>query len=113
MLLGSRFRCLELVQHGLGGDVEGDLLQVGVGFGLDPHPVSDPRHQRDEPRDLVLGEQADLQVEVWLISTKVERKMASTEATIARMTNEESHAGTPGTQPRLATNQKPKMARCR
>ena len=36
MLLGSRLCLFELVEHGLGGDVAGDLLQVGVGFGLDP-----------------------------------------------------------------------------
>jgi hypothetical protein len=46
----------------------------------------------------------------WLISTKVERKMASTDAIIASTTNEGSQAGTPGTQPRLATIQKPKKA---
>jgi hypothetical protein len=64
MLLGSRLCLFELVEHGLGGDVAGDLLQVGVGLGLDSHPVGDLRHQRDEPGDLVLGEQAQMQVEV-------------------------------------------------
>jgi hypothetical protein len=44
---------------------------------------------------------------------KVESKLASTDAIIARTTNEGSQAGTPGTQPRLATIQKPKTARCR
>ena len=83
MLLGSRLSLFELVEHGLGGDVAGDLLQVGVGFGLDPHPVGDPRHQRDEPGDLVLREQAQLQVRsarlaaaaamgFWLVRTKVD-----------------------------------------
>jgi hypothetical protein len=42
MLLGSRLYLFELADHGLGGDVAGDLLQAGVGFGLDPHPVGDP-----------------------------------------------------------------------
>ena len=59
----------------------GDLLQVDIGLSLDPHLVSDPRHQCDQLGDLVLRKQADLQVEVgpaaaamrfWLISTKVE-----------------------------------------
>ena len=36
MPLGARFRRLELVEDGLGCDVPGDLLQVGVGFGFDP-----------------------------------------------------------------------------
>jgi hypothetical protein len=49
MLLASRFRRLEFVEHRLGSDVQGDLLQVRVGIGLDAHPVSDPRHQRDQP----------------------------------------------------------------
>lgn len=48
----------------------------------------------------------------WLTSTKVESKLASTEATIARRTSEEPEAGTPGTQPRSATTQKPTQARC-
>jgi hypothetical protein len=30
MLLGSRLCLFELVEHGLGGDAAGDLLQVGV-----------------------------------------------------------------------------------
>ena len=46
-------------------------------------------------------------------STKVERKIVSTEAIIARTTNNSSHRGTPGTQPTFATIQKPKMARCK
>jgi hypothetical protein len=44
MLFGSRFRHLELVEHGLPGDLQGDLLQVGVG--LDPRQRS--RDRRDE-----------------------------------------------------------------
>jgi hypothetical protein len=50
----------------------------------------------------VLGEQIDLQIKVsafvrcsamrfWLISMKVERKMASTDATIAKITKEGSN----------------------
>jgi hypothetical protein len=38
---------------------------------------------------------------------KVERKMASTDATIAKITKEGSNLGTPGTTPRLARIQKP------
>jgi NAD(P)-dependent dehydrogenase (short-subunit alcohol dehydrogenase family) len=39
--------------------------------------------------------------------------IASTEAIIASTTNDSSHLGTPGTQPRLATIQNPNTARCR
>ena len=39
----------------------------------------------------------------WLISTKVERKIASTDASIARMTKLRSKRGTPGNKPRLAS----------
>jgi hypothetical protein len=70
----------------------------------------------------VLGQEADLEVEVgalvgaacmrfWLMSTKVERKIASTEAHMASTTKDSSHCGTPGIQPRFATIQKPKKAR--
>ena len=38
----------------------------------------------------------------WLIRTKVDKKIASTEACIARMTNEGSNFGKPGFTPRSA-----------
>ena len=38
----------------------------------------------------------------WEISTKVDRKIASTDATVARITKLGSNTGTPGSQPRLA-----------
>ena len=43
----------------------------------------------------------------WLISTKVDRKIASTDATIASTTKDGSNAGTPGTAPRLTAIQAP------
>ena len=100
MLLGSRLCLFELVEHGLGGDVAGDLLQVGVGFGLDPHPVGNPRHQRDKPGDLVLREQAQLQVEVrpqgrraaalrfWLVRTKVDLLQACEDVPFSKKASE-------------------------
>jgi len=63
--------------------------------------------------DLVFGEEIDLQIKVgafvaaailfWLISTNVERKIASTEASVASMMNDLSNSGTPGISPRLTT----------
>ena len=90
MPLGARFRRLELVEDGLGCDVPGDLLQVGVGFGFDPDPVSDPD---TSVTSLVISCSASRLIcrsrsarfarrrgqRFWLIKTKVERKIASVE----------------------------------
>ena len=47
----------------------------------------------------------------WLISTKVDRKIASTDAHMASTTKDSSQTGTRGIQPRFATIQKAKKAR--
>src|SRR3954453_5300850 len=49
----------------------------------------------------------------WLISTKVDRKIASTDAIIARMTNDGSNCGMPEKTPRLPTIHAPNIAKCR
>src|SRR5438270_1583786 len=49
-------------------------------------------------------------IRFWVMSTKVERKIASTDAAMARTTKLASHGRTPGIQPRLAVTQKPKIA---
>jgi hypothetical protein len=49
----------------------------------------------------------------WQIRMKVERKMASTEVTIAKITKEGSNCGTPGMRPRLKITHKPNRARCK
>jgi hypothetical protein len=124
MLLGSRFRRLELVEHGLGGDVPGDLARSASASVLTPvrsaiaetivtSLVTSCSASRLIYRSRSARLSAAAAMRFWLISTKVERKMASTDATIARTTNEGSQAGTPGIKPKLATIQKPKKARCR
>jgi hypothetical protein len=47
----------------------------------------------------------------WEMSTKVERKIASTEAHKASIIKLSPQTGTPGTQPRFATIQNPKSSR--
>ena len=99
MLLGSRLCLFELVEHGLGGDVAGDLLQVGVGFGLDPHPVGDPRHQRDEPviscsasrlncRSRSARLAAAAAMRFWLVRTKVDLLQACGDVPFSKKASE-------------------------
>ena len=98
---------LHAVEDAFRRHVPGDLAQLRIARRRHVQPLRQAVTSFHQPRDLVLGEQADLQVEVgalvgavamrfWLIRTKVERKIASTEATIARTTKDGSNFGTPG-----------------
>ena len=85
-------------------------------------PFGDRRDHGCELGYLVLGEKADLQIEFgaflgrWamrfcVISTKVDRKIASTEAAIARIVKDGSNAGIPKTLQILITIQRPNSSR--
>jgi hypothetical protein len=67
---------------------------------------SDPAVARTTPVLLGLFSTAAA-VRFWLISTKLDRKIASTEASITRIANDESNCGRRGTTPRLAKIQIP------
>src|SRR5215208_5785157 len=55
---------VDLVEHGFRGDVALDLPELVVDLGLDAEALADLGDERGKLRHLVLGQEADLQVEV-------------------------------------------------
>jgi len=114
---------LQGIEHGLGRNVLPQFRQIRIVSLLDAEPVGDRAGGGQYARDLVLRQQVDLQIETsrrsaasaarfCVISTKVDRKMASTDATVARMTNVGSNGATVGIQPRLIAIQTATSTTC-
>jgi len=88
-----------------------EFFDLGINLGLDTQPVGDRRQQaaslvtsgsasRLICRSSLARLSAAALIRFWVINMKVERKMASTDATIAKVTKEGSNLGTPSVRGR-------------
>ena len=121
----SLLAIFDFVEHGFGGDILFNSLDFLVDFGFDAEPVGDRGHHCNELGNLVLGARelicgielgplsAVAVIRFCVIRIKVDKKIASTEATIARMTKDGSNLGTHGIAPRLMMIHPPKIMICR
>jgi hypothetical protein len=109
---------LDLVEHRFRGHVLLDLLDFRLAFDCTPAcsamAVTSPTSfvsSRSVSRLTCRSRSARLSaaavMRFWLINTKVDRKIASTDATIAKTTKDGSNLGRPGATPRLAAIQAP------
>ena len=60
VLLGARFRCLDVVEYGFRGNILGNLAQVVIDVGCNAHPIGDFPHEPDQPGDLMLRRRGGL-----------------------------------------------------
>ena len=115
---------LNPVENRFRSDVLLNFFNLVIHLRLDPDVSGDVGHHGGQFRHFVLGEKANLQVEIGslvgsyrhsILANEDERGEEDrlTEAIMARTTNDGSHLGTPGTQPRLAMIQNPNAARCK
>ena len=107
----------DFVEHRLGSDVLLDLFQLWIVSGRSSLSAINVTSQVSLVSSCSVSSEicrsrsarlsASAALRFWLIRTKVDRKIASTEAAMARITNDGSKVRNPGTSPTLTAIQAP------